>query len=93
MGRSTEHYRKNKKSRDKKRKKDAEINARPEQVRKRVEANRARRKAKKEGKNVEGKDMAHTKNGMRMKDSSANRGSTGDQPGDRRARGKKKKKK
>lgn len=79
-------------ARKKKAAKDKEINSRPEQVKKRVEANRHRRKAKAAGKDVKGKDAAHTKNGMRLKDSSANRGSKTDTPGDRRARGKKRKK-
>ena len=38
-----------------------------------------------------GKDVAHTKNGTRLKDPSTNRGSKTDMPGDRRARGGKKK--
>ena len=59
MGRSTEHYRKNKASRDKKKAYDAKLNAKPEQVKKRVEANRARRKAKAAGKDVRGKEYDH----------------------------------
>jgi hypothetical protein len=77
-------------ARKKKRKKDAEVNARPEQSKKRVESGKARRAAKRRGTNLEGKDMAHTSSGIRPKNSSANRGSKSDQPGDRKARGKKK---
>lgn len=91
LSRSAQFYRDNPKSREKKKKTDKKINARPEQVKKRVEANKARRKAKAAGKDLRGKDMAHTKNGMRVKDSSKNRGSKSDQAGDKRARGGKKK--
>jgi len=59
MGRSTKYYRDNPDARKKKAKTDKKINARPSQVKKRVEANRARRKAKKSGKNVSGKDYDH----------------------------------
>lgn len=34
-----------------------------------------------------GKDLSHTKDGLRYKPSSVNRGSKSDMPGDRRARG------
>lgn len=64
------------------------------QKKKRAERNRARRKALKNGtvKKGDGYDMAHTKNGMRKKKASTNRGSKSDQPGDKRARGKGQKK-
>lgn len=91
MGRSTAYYRKNAKARKKKVAKQKKINARPSEVKKRVESNRARRKAKKAGKNIKGKDASHTKRGIVFKKSSVNRGSKTDQPGDRRARGKKRK--
>jgi hypothetical protein len=87
--RSAEYYRKNKKARDKKKKYDAKLNSSAAQTKKRVEANRARRKAKAAGKNVKGKDASHTRNGIVFKDSSKNRGSKSDSAGDRRARGKK----
>lgn len=90
MGKSTEYYKKNPDARKKKAATDKKINARPEQVKKRVEANAARRKAKAAGKNVTGKDASHTKNGIVFKDSSKNRGSSSDSAGDKRARGKKK---
>ena len=35
----------------------------------------------------QGKDLSHTKDGLRYKPSSVNRGSKSDMPGDRRARG------
>ena len=90
--RSARYYANNPKARKKKSATDKKINARPEQVKKRVEANRARRKAKAAGKDVKGKDASHTKNGIRFKDSSKNRGSKKDGAGDKRARGGKKKK-
>ena len=92
MGASTNYYRKNAAARKKKAATDKKINARPSQVKKRVEANKARRKAKAAGKDVKGKDMSHTKNGMVIKKTSTNRGSKSDSAGDRRARGGKKKK-
>ena len=58
-GKSASYYRKNPKARAKKAATDKKINKRPEQVKKRVEANRARRKAKANGKNVKGKDYDH----------------------------------
>lgn len=86
---SAKYYAKNPAARKKKAATDTKINARPEQVKKRVEANRTRRKAKASGKNVTGMDASHTKNGMVFKKTSVNRGSTSDSAGDRRARGKK----
>lgn len=59
MGRSTDYYRKNAAARKKKAATDKKINARPEQIKKRVESNGARRKAKAAGKNVNGKDYDH----------------------------------
>ena len=70
-----------------KRKADKEINERPEQIKKRVEANKARRNAKKRGVNVTGKDASHTKNGIVFKKTSVNRGSKSDSQGDKNARG------
>lgn len=92
MSDSTEYYRKHPEARKKKDKKSAEVNRRPDQVKKRTELNQEARDRGIYGKREEmGKDLAHTKNGLRLKDSSANRGSTSDQPGDRKARGRKKK--
>lgn len=88
---SAKYYAKNPAARKKKAATDKKINARPSQVKKRVEANKARRKAKAAGKNVRGLDASHTKNGIRFKKSSVNRGSKSDSAGDKRARGKKKK--
>lgn len=69
---SAEYYRKNKKAREKKAKYDSELNSKPEQIQKRVEANKARRDAIKEGKDIQGKDYDHkTKRFISVK---ANRG-------------------
>jgi len=86
---SAKYYANNPDARKKKASTDKKINARPEQVKKRVEANAARRKAKAAGKNVAGKDASHTKNGIVFKKTSVNRGSKSDSAGDKRARGKK----
>ena len=61
----------------------------PEERKKRSELVQERRERGIYGKG--GKDVAHTKNGTRLKDPSSNRGSKTDMPGDRRARGGKKK--
>lgn len=56
---STDYYRNNPSARRKKARTDTRINARPEQVQKRVESNRARRKARKKGRNIKGMDYDH----------------------------------
>lgn len=56
---STEYYRTNPRARRKKQKKDKAINSRPEQIQKRVESNRARRRARRKGQNIKGKDYDH----------------------------------
>jgi hypothetical protein len=88
LSRSAKYYRDNPEARKKKAETDKKVNARPEQKKKRREAGAARRKAKKAGKNLSGKDMSHTSSGMRTKPSKKNRGSRSDSPGDKRARGK-----
>lgn len=84
---SAKYYQNNPDARKKKAEVDKKINARPEQVQKRVEANKARREAKANGKDVRGKDASHTKNGIVFKKSSVNRGSKSDSAGDKRSRG------
>ena len=59
MKRTARHYKKNPKSRYNKDAYNKEYNKNPSAVKKRVEANRARRKAKAAGKNVSGKDFDH----------------------------------
>ena len=93
VGKSARYYRNNPEARKRKAKTDKAINSRKNQIRKRVEANRTRRRAKAKGKDVRGLDASHTKNGMRFKKTSKNRGSKSDSAGDRKARGGKKYKK
>lgn len=85
MGSSTDYYRKNAAARKKKAATDKKINARPSQVKKRVEANAARRKAKAAGKNIKGKDFHHGTGTFIS--SSKNRGMKSGTKGDRNARG------
>ena len=76
MGTSTNYYRKNSKARKKKAATDKKINSRPAQVKKRVEANRAVRKAKASGKNTKGKDYDHAV--KRFVSTKENRGRAGE---------------
>ena len=76
LSKSAKHYRDNKASRDKKKKKDTEVNKRKNQIKKRVECNTARRKAKKLGKDIRGKDYDHAVG--RFVSSSKNRGRKGE---------------
>jgi len=76
MSKSAEYYRKNAAARKKKAATDKKINARPEQVKKRVESNGARRKAKAAGKNIKGKDYDHAVG--RFVKTSTNRGRAGE---------------
>lgn len=68
---------------------DTWFNRKAEQRAKRAELAKANREhdAKYGKASREGKDLSHTKHGLVYKDSSANRGSKTDMPGDRRARG------
>lgn len=92
MKETAKYYSENKKAKAKKDAYQKEYNKKPEQVKKRVELNKANRKSHKNGTSSvgDGKDQSHTKNGMVLKPQSVNRGSTKDAPGDKRARGKKK---
>lgn len=87
LSKSAKYYRENPEARAKKAQTDKEINARPEQRKKRSKLVRARRKRGIYGKG--GDDVSHTKNGLVMKTPSANRGSKIDTQGDKNARGKK----
>jgi hypothetical protein len=62
VGYSTTYYQNNEKARKKKQVYDALLNKRKNQVKKRVESNRARRIAKKNGTKVKGKDYDHATN-------------------------------
>ena len=92
MSRSAEYYRKNRRARKRKQAYDAEFNRKPEQKKRRALLNRENRKRGNYG-NGDNRDLAHTKNGLVYKDESVNRGSTNDSPGDRRARGRRRRKK
>lgn len=89
MGDSTNYYRTHPEARKKKAKKDKEINSRPEQKAKRRELGRKNYSHdKKYGKGSrKGKDLSHTKGGLRYKSVKANRGSKSDTKGDGNARG------
>ena len=91
-GKTSEYYKSNPASRAKRLAYQAEYNKRPDQVKKRVELNATNRKNHATGKSKvgDGKDVAHTKSGTRLKTASTNRGSKCDMPGDKRARGNKK---
>ena len=89
MSKSAEYYRTHPEARSKKAETDKKINARPEQKRKRAQLAKANRgHDKRYGKESrKGKDLCHTRNGLKYKPVSVNRGSKSDTPGDRRARG------
>lgn len=59
LGKTARYYRDNPEARKKKAATDARVNRKPAQVKKRVEANRARRKARENGQDIEGKDYDH----------------------------------
>lgn len=83
---TAKYYQTHPKARAKKDSYNTEYNKKPSAIKKRVEANRANRKAGTYG-NGDKLDASHTKSGIRFKPQSVNRGSKRDQPGDRRARG------
>jgi len=75
LGRTAKYYRENPDKAAAKVRRDDEINRKPSQVKKRVEANKYRAKAKAMGIAVTGKDASHQPDGsMKMEDSSVNRG-------------------
>lgn len=88
-GKSSQYYATHPEARAKKQAYQREYNKKDSQVKKRVELTKVNRDRGTYG-NGDGKDAAHTKNGIIMKKASVNRGSKTDQPGDRRARGGKK---
>jgi len=73
---TADYYRKNKAARKRKASTDKKVNAKPSQIKKRVEANKARRKAKRNGKDIKGKDYDHAT--KRFIKSSINRGRKGE---------------
>lgn len=92
MGQSktSKYYASNPEARKKRLEYQATFNKKPDQVKKRVELNALNRKNHSSGKSTVGdkKDVAHTRNGVRLKSESKNRGSSSDMPGDKIARGK-----
>lgn len=87
---SADYYKANKESLEKKRAYQREYNKKPDQVKKRVELASANRKAGTYG-NGDGKDVSHKPGGRTvMEKASKNRGAK-TMPGDKRARGGKKK--
>lgn len=88
---STEYYRTHPTARARKAAYDTKFESSPSQKAKRREL--ARHNAEHDrlygAASRRGKDASHTKNGIRYKSSSVNRGSKSDMPGDRRARGRK----
>lgn len=86
---SAKYYRDHPKARKKKKQTDKKINSRPGQKAKRRElASENRKHDQKYGKKArQGKDLSHTPSGLKYKNSSANRGSKSDSPGDKNARG------
>ena len=87
---SAKFYQENPAARKKKDAYNTEFNKKPSQRKKRSELVSERRKRGIYGK-FDGKDLAHTSTGLRLKSAKKNRGSNNDMPGDRRARGKKNK--
>ena len=90
---SMDYYKQNPESYKKKLEAQKKINKKPSEIKKRAELVKLNRESQKSGKGKIGdnKDIAHTKNGTKLKDQSKNRGSKIDMPGDRRSRGSKKK--
>lgn len=86
---SAEYYKENPESYKKKLEKQKEINKKPSERKKRAELVKENRKRGTYG-NGDNKDVAHTKKGTRLQNSSTNRGSKTAMPGDRRSRGGKK---
>lgn len=89
ISKSAKYYRDNPEARAKKKEYDTKLNAKKEQVKKRVESNAKRAEAKKKGQNIKGKDYNHGTNSFVK--SSINRGAKSGTQGDRNARGGKKK--
>lgn len=87
LGKTARYYRDNPKARKKKKQTDTIINKRKEQRKKRSELWIKRKQLKRNWKNLEWKDLAHTKNWLRLKSIKSNRGSKWDTKWDKNARG------
>lgn len=92
VSKSAKYYREHPAARARKAAYDTRFESSPSQKAKRREL--ARKNAEHDRKygavSRRGKDLSHTKNGLKYKPTSVNRGSKSDMPGDRRARGGKK---
>jgi hypothetical protein len=86
MRKTARYYKSHPEAKTKKDAYNKAYNRKPSAVRKRVEVNRANRKAGTYG-NGDNLDASHTRRGIRMKPRSVNRGSRSDSAGDHRARG------
>lgn len=93
LWKTAKYYRENPKARAKKKATDTKVNSRPEQKKKRSELWKKRNELKKKWVNLEWKDIAHTKNWLKLKSVKANRWSKSDSKGDKKARWKKTSKK
>jgi hypothetical protein len=90
MKKTAKYYKENPESYEKKLAYQKKYNEKPEQRKKRSELVKINRDKGTYG-NGDGLDASHTKNGIKMKKASANRGSKTDMPGDKKTRGGKKK--
>jgi len=91
MGKTSDYYKKNPKARAKKNAYQKEYNKKPAQRKKRSLLNKENRKRGTYG-NGDGLDVSHTSSGRtKLEKASKNRGNKTRTPGDRRARGGKKK--
>lgn len=91
MGKTSDYYKSHPEARKKRLDYQEEYNKRPDQLRKRIELNKINRDRGQYA-DHDGKDMSHKKNGRVIEESaSKNRGSKSNAPGDKRARGTKKK--
>ena len=85
---SAQYYKSNPESKAKKDAYNTKFQKKKEQVSKRSELVTAERKKGIYGKMGKmGKDLAHTKSGLKLKSVAKNRGSKSDMPGDKKARG------
>jgi hypothetical protein len=90
MKKTAKYYKENPEAYEKKLAYQKKYNEKPEQRKKRSELVKINRDKGTYG-NGDGLDASHTKNGIKMKKASVNRGSKTDAPGDKKTRGGKKK--
>ena len=90
MKKTAKYYKENPEAYEKKLAYQKKYNEKPEQRKKRSELVKINRDKNTYG-NGDGLDASHTKNGIKMKKASVNRGSKTDMPGDKKTRGGKKK--